>query len=698
LDRNFANKTAKVWIIHSVTNRRFLISQTVRELGFEVTEAFQDLSAFHEILGDVVPDWIICDLQDDRDFNALKLLTEICASSTYRHARVTLSLSDAEMIHLPLAFEMGLFSYFSASSVQDVINKELNATIGSFEKYDWDATLLSASYLSRYLKQNRHFKHLLGFQLDLVQQYPGNSRVLLALAEAQAMTGNLELAMTALDQVALLDKDLLSDVEHIRKLYCSEETLLLATEPKSRSKNAKSLSILGIRDCVIIDPDTSMQYVLKELLKQFGVTEIQCFSDGNEAWDWLKLHPEPSLILQEWRLPSLSGPLFIQRLRSHPYVQVPILVLSSLIKPSEYPLVLEMGVAAVLEKPFEQDQLVQAIVTALQQTRRPTEQHSLERRIRQLLEAKKMEEASRLLGIFMSEARISVAAKKTIEAEYRFHEGSFKVARNLASEAFKLDGGKSLLLINLLGKCLLKTGQFDLALKCFKKAQEISPLNIERLCKIAEIHQDLGSNEERDKALKAASDLDADSQHVSETRTCLALVNGDLATAQSNLDKLDGMNSLLGMMNNRAVALIKAGSFTDGIELYKRTLAVLPESQVVYQAAVRYNLALGHARYGEFDKGLETLASIDAAATQIKRKSDALGHRLKRALVSGANFVVTPDVENAGKLVEAEETAQSDYNLLFEVQKCEICCYLLYRAMDLITVPTLKLLRVCVIR
>ena len=88
---------------------------------------------------------------------------------------------------------------------------------------------------------------------------------------------------------------------------------------------------MGIKTCVIIDPDSTVNEVLKSFLQEVGIAKVEYFDDGLKAWGWLRANPEPDIIIQEWRLPKLTGPLLLQRIRQHGFLTVQIVIISSLI-------------------------------------------------------------------------------------------------------------------------------------------------------------------------------------------------------------------------------------------------------------------------------------------------------------------------------------------------------------------------------
>ncbi len=86
-----------------------------------------------------------------------------------------------------------------------------------------------------------------------------------------------------------------------------------------------------------------------------GVHEVHAFQDGQKAWEAIESGLQVDAVIMEWKIPNLSGPLFLQRLRMQGQVTLPVIVLSSLVTKKDKNLLREMGVATVVEKPLRRD-------------------------------------------------------------------------------------------------------------------------------------------------------------------------------------------------------------------------------------------------------------------------------------------------------------------------------------------------------
>jgi len=297
-----------------------------------------------------------------------------------------------------------------------------------------------------------------------------------------------------------------------------------------------------------------------------------------------------------------------------------------------------MGVAVVNDKPLARDSFVTNLIWMIQQERGPSEEQSQTRKIRALLAKRNLKEALPLKAEMLASPKVSLAKKRLIEGEFAFAEGDYALARDAAVEALK-SAGDSILVLNLLGKTFMRLSEFESALKCFKKAQELSPQNIERLCSMAEAHTELGQEDAAKDAIEEATTLDASSSQIQEAKVKCALAKGDTDTAKQHMAELESLSTLLGYMNNKAVALAKTGNTDDATTLYENTIKSIPEKRQDMVAIVKYNLALALVRASDFERALKVLEeALAIKQSRIAKKGASLQIRLKKAIESGANL------------------------------------------------------------
>ncbi len=677
-----------VLVVEPTASVRQMIVDVVKGLGYPNVQGVPTTKdALHYLEVEKVG-WLITSLYQHEKCNAIHLLKIITQNPKLFGIATSLLIDpSAEDFCLPLAFELGLMSFHRKSYIKEDFSDEFEELVQLLQLSQWNATLCSAEFLRSYLTEKSQHKSRMALEQNLLSLFPGSARVLYYLAEAEFLIGEHEAGAATLEQVKVIDEKMTSHCKRLSAKYLGDEATI---DTKGKPHNA-----LGIKNVVVVDPDTDIHFHSKELLDAVGVANTETMEDGEDAFQWLSSSKEPDLILMEWRIPTLNGPILVQRIRQHGFLQVPIVVISSLIKPDDIHLLREMGVDECLDKPFDHNGFYSTIIWAIQQSKFPTEQKSLSIKIRRLLEAGKIDEAERLMSQLFSDERTSEGVKLEVRAEYYFSKGNYIKARNLGIEAMK-HGGDSLLMLNLTGKSMLKLKQYEGALKAFEKANNISSLNVERLLNIAEASLYLDDTERAQEAIKSAEQLDSTNHAIDGIKCKVSIETGDTQTAKTLMRDLESGRNVISYMNNRAVSLARTGRFEDGISLYRKTIESLPDSWKEISASVYYNLGLAYARYGDLQTAIDTLSDIKGAAEGTLKKSKSLIRRLQDCIDRGVKLDLKDDDENseissdsmgdASESVEGtKEGDDSSFEELLadiEAKRGDIGCYLIFYAIE----------------
>lgn len=673
------DKKAKIHVIDPSGPVRQMMTDVIRtSLGFETVEgkaSLQDVLSYLEV---EQIDWIIMPLMADQPINALHLLKICTEQPDLKHLRVSLMIEESETYALPAAFELGLLSWHSKPFTKDSLTEEMKRLFENLEAVKFNETLVAAEYLRQHLRTAKDYMLQESLERTLLDVFPGNPNILLELAEPQFHQDKKPAARKALAQVKLLDPSLAAKADEVGKTLFGDDY-----KPGAASLDGPSdINVLGVKAAVTIDSDSSVLKALEEILKKLGVEAVHGFQDGEAAWAWLDANPEPDLVLMEWRIPKLSGPLLVQRLRSKGFHSVPIVILSSLLKVDDMPLAREMTLANIVSKPLNKDLLIPALIVSLQQDRLPTENAALERKITTLLAQKKVADATPLRDQYLADPAIPYANKRLVDAKFSFATGNYAAARDAGIEALK-HAGDSITVLNLLGKSFMLLRQYEAALKCLKKAQLLSPHNIERLCSIAETETELGKHTAAEDCLEDAKTLDPGSTTVQEAAVKIAITKGDTATARKLMGELESLSALIGYMNNKAVAHARCGFAQDAIELYRKTVSSVPEDRDDIKAIVLYNMALAFVRAGELDAAvLELDAVVRQKDSKVTKKAASLKGRIKVALDKGLGFKLQSDeIASAPTAAAGKEGAVDEHNLILApvlALRGDMCCFLIF--------------------
>ena len=676
-----------VLVVEPAASIRMVLMDVLRSLGFNSVQGVPTCKDALKMLEVEPINWLIMPLMASEPVNALQIIKLVTTEPNLRSVITSLLIDPStEEYCLASAFELGLFSWHRKSYVKENLQQDFEALMAQLALHGDNMTLTSAEYLRRFLTERRMYKSRIALEENLMTLYPGSAKVLINMAEAEIFIGGEARAAGLLNQAEIVDKRIKPYCDQLREKYLKN----LPAGTQIASEN-----VLGVRKVLLIDPDTDVLFAFKEMLGQLGVKSIEAFEDGKRAADWLAAEAqEPDLIIMEWRLPGLSGPVLAQRIRQSEFFQVPIIVASSLVKKEEKPLLREMGVDEVLEKPFDQAAFNQVVIWALQQNKAPTEQKSLERKIRRLLNAGKQGEAERLIAQYLSDDRVREGSKKEIKAEHAFATGDDRAVCELGIEALRL-GGDTLALLNLVGKALLRLQQYARALQCFEKANAICSINVERLLSVAEVNLHLDRPSDASKALDAAATIDRSNPALGELKCKLDLEAGDLDAAVKGIDGLESVPRVAAYINNRAIALARSGRFEDGIALYQRAIQCLSGKWNDLGASVSYNLGLAYARYGEYDDALKTLQTICTdPAVPVFKKALSLMRKIKASLKDGTVLFSDQGAgtglgeENFAHVVSGKSKTQDTRQNLEELMtkitasRGDLCCYLIFHSLE----------------
>ena len=502
----------------------------------------------------------------------------------------------------------------------------------------WDAVMVCSEFIRQYINEQNHHQSSLAFEESLLSIYKGSTKILLKYAESQFLNQNEQGAIRSLQQAMVLNPKLVSLCNRIKSKYTDSDELLL-------EESGEKSNLLGIKHCMIVDPDTDYLGFVSELLTNLGVESVETFESGEEAWIRFLQDPKPDYIFMEWKIPKLSGIQLIQRVREKDSNQTSIIILSSLIKPEEVPLLHELGANGVLNKPFESQDFYTAITWTAQQNSRPTEQNSLEMKIRKLLSDEKPEEAKRLIGVYLADPLIKTSDKCLIQAEYENAIGHNSRCIDLAIHAANHGKKDDPYTLNLIGHSMLKEKAFDAALIFLERAHKLCPGNIGRLTSISLSHSELDHKEQAADAIKEAKKVDEDHEQVLNQECRVLLEAGDPNAASEVLAKMDSVSKIVSHMNSRAIALAKAGRYDDSVNLYKDTLDAIPKVKKQECNAVTYNLALAYARYGDPDNTLATIEKISMANDELQRKVSSLKAKVVKCLSTNTALSLSEDDE-----------------------------------------------------
>jgi CheY-like chemotaxis protein len=657
--------------VSASSSQRQLLSSVLKELGFSNVVVVSDIKTCLEMMEAEEIGWIIGPLQDSNDCSILQLLDVINQQQVLRHVKVSVLRDENEEL-LPKAFAMGAMSCHKFAMTREACYPELKKLLECLAAHEYDFIKVAASYLQEHLQEAREFGDLRSLFTGLLHVYPGNSEYMLALAHTLLNMGELESGRVILHQVKLTGSDKIDRIRELsREFFESEEP---PDEP-----DVVLAEHFGFRTCLVVDPTPESLEVMKETLKNLGFGEIICHRDPISALKWLRQNKKVDLLICEWKLPNIPGPVFLYKLRNRLGLNIPLLVINESIEEREIPFLSELGASRLLQKPIDEKRLNADIIWTLQQHTNPTDPQVIKQKLVLASKRHDVVETKKLKQLYFNLPALLEPEKQLMEAHIAFDSGCYLHAKKHALEAMRL-GGSSKEGMEILGKSLMKLRDFDAAVRCLSNVSFMAPLNVSHLCNLAECHLEQGNDQAFDQVMSKAQSIDDEASQVIETAAKGAIKRGHTETARKLMSRLKSFKEVMAFMNNRAVSLIRVGNFQEGVELYHRTLQSLPENQQEIKALIHYNLGLGLARSNRLEDALKALAEAERSQNRQRMiKAKSLKTRIVAAVNSGEPIVLKSDPPISEKaeqekmdemkrmeasLAAAEKISRSDYCLI----------------------------------
>ena len=130
------------------------------------------------------------------------------------------------------------------------------------------------------------------------------------------------------------------------------------TQPRRSGKSARVADVDRKR-VLVIDDDLPLRGMLAAALRQHGF-QVLLAGDGAEGQRALKIH-RPDVILLDLAMPEVNGWDFLQRLKETGQLEKTRIVVLSAHLRVEPQAILQLGVSAILPKPFNLTELIDLI-------------------------------------------------------------------------------------------------------------------------------------------------------------------------------------------------------------------------------------------------------------------------------------------------------------------------------------------------
>ncbi|MDA9951776.1 hypothetical protein N9D31_04270, partial [Oligoflexaceae bacterium] len=307
----------------------------------------------------------------------------------------------------------------------------------------------------------------------------------------------------------------------------------------------------------------------------------------------------------------------------------PVIVVSSQVKEADSILLQEMGVSAVLQKPYQDEELIHAFFNAIKSDDQPTAVKQLMHKLKQAVFQGDKATAKEAHSALLQWPELSESHRSTANALWNYIKKDYLAAKDDLLHALK-ESTNNILLIDLMGKVLLRLNQHEAAIKCFLKATHMSPLNLERLCSTAEICSETGQGKDAQEMLNNAKSVDSESERVVLAESRVAINLGDTESAQNAVNRMGNLSQLIGYMNNRAITMVREGKVEQALTLYDDALKSLPGDRGREKSVVLFNKGLALARLQKVDEAVGVFSEISAEDNaDIHKKAGGLSRKIR---------------------------------------------------------------------
>ena len=121
---------------------------------------------------------------------------------------------------------------------------------------------------------------------------------------------------------------------------------------------------------LIVDDQKSMRRIVRQLLKQSGITEVDEAANGEEALAWLRhpRRPDPDVIITDLHMDGVDGLELCNTIRRDKNIRnraIPVVILTGDEDELIHEVSQQLGATNVLTKPVSAEELLEGIQNAI---------------------------------------------------------------------------------------------------------------------------------------------------------------------------------------------------------------------------------------------------------------------------------------------------------------------------------------------
>lgn len=362
-----------------------------------------------------------------------------------------------------------------------------------------------------------------------------------------------------------------------------------------------------IRSALVIDLDASHANIINKYLNDIKVSRIEPASDGEQAWRKLKQEAF-DLVVMDWNLKGLSGLCVYNRIRTHQHLSgALVVILCGFAHKEDFRILEEHPMTRFLEKPFQRE-ILERTVSDL--TDYQTVHAEAFQAIRELIDPMLAGRVDTNEIVFTLDQRFPNNYRVfNMAGEYLLGKRLYQHAEKVLLHGLRLEPRKIILLSNL-GKVYHHLNLPKKSYQLLRKANFLSPQNIERLCLLGELGLTLQQPQMARDHFKKVLSID-DRHSVANAGMILADNMEDHLRRYNNSEPLNMKFSSI--LNVIGITYVRNKDFERGIEQYIAAMSFIADPYIL--AKLQFNLGLAYLRARKFSKAEKWFSSAAQMAS-----------------------------------------------------------------------------------
>jgi CheY-like chemotaxis protein/lipopolysaccharide biosynthesis regulator YciM len=397
---------------------------------------------------------------------------------------------------------------------------------------------------------------------------------------------------------------------------------------------------------IVVDDDQSVIDQISRVLNGIGARNIATFTEEKAATIALSKSLYDLAII-DMRMPNNDGIKLINYLKNNfdkKIQKTPLMTLFGSISDPEIKLISEFNFTRVVKKPFTDQIFIEELNKSMfsadvAPVTSAIDEVDFEQACKLGMEAiytGNLESAREYIKPKLMKDPSSPRLNSMMGQIY-FNEGNYGIAGQQADRVLA-NNRNYLPAMNLKTKVYVAMGAWENALAMMEEAQKLSPLNIQRLVGMGEIHLANGRLQMAHDKFQKALEICPTSEVAIVGMAKVKIEMGDIDEGMYYLNQIEDVGGAVSDINLKAVMLSKAGKFKESVLLYDRAIKCCTFPKLISQ--LHYNKALAYIR------GNRTGAAKDSLEDSLQSDKENIK---SQDLLARLNMGIVPDLGNNGE-------------------------------------------------